>query len=64
MAVSAGLFDGRHFSITRELCHDAKPPYYRFDATSERQSSARLAVVWLPRLIARRIRRWFRSGPA
>ena len=64
MAVSAGLFDDPDFSITREICHDAKPPYYRFDAASERRSSARLAVVWLPRLIARRIRRLFRKEPA
>jgi len=64
MAVSAGLFDNRDFFITHEICHDDKPPYYRFDAASERQSSARLAVVWLPRLIARRLRRWFRRGSA
>jgi len=64
LAVSAGLFDSHDFCITHEICHDAKPPYYRFDAASERRSSARLAVVWLPRLIARRIRRLFRKEPA
>ncbi len=58
MAVSAGLFDDRDFSITREICHDSKPPYYRFDAVSERRGSARLAATWLPRLVVRRIRRW------
>jgi hypothetical protein len=60
LAVSVGLFDEEHFHIGREICHDAKPPYYRFEADGERSSSAVLAVEWLPRLVWRRLLRTFR----
>ena len=60
LAVSVGLFDGSEFQIAREICHDTKPPFYRFDANSERSSSAALALRWLPRLVWRRLSRPFR----
>lgn len=40
-----------------EILFDAKPPFYRFVADSQKRSSASMAREWLPRLIRRRIGR-------
>jgi len=58
LAVSAGLFQSADLHIVTEIFFDAKPPFYRFVANSEKRSSASMAQEWLPRLIRRRIRRW------
>ncbi|WP_186456842.1 GFA family protein [Sphingomonas suaedae] len=60
IAVSAGLFQHVELHIAREIFFDAKPPFYRFVADSEKRSSASMAREWLPRLLIRRMRRWLR----
>lgn len=61
LAISAGLFQSLDLHIEREIFFDAKPPYYRFVADSEKRSSASMAREWLPRLLRRRAVRWFRK---
>ena len=59
LAISAGLFEPDGQYIAREICFDDKPPFYEFVARSERRTTASMAREWLPRLIIRRIARWF-----
>jgi len=65
LAVSAGLFDQRGFRIAREIFHDRKPAFYRFDAESEKRTAAGMAREWLPRIAARWLKRGLRRerGP-
>ena len=58
LAISAGLFDGVSLRVKREIFHDAKPPFYHFEADSERRSTASMALEWLPRIARRRLMRW------
>jgi hypothetical protein len=58
LAISAGLFDGASLRVKREIFHDAKPPFYRFEADSERRSTASMTLEWLPRIARRRLMRW------
>jgi len=60
IAISAGLFPAVRLHIAREIFYDAKPPFYRFVAASDKRSSASMAREWLPRLIGRRLARWLR----
>lgn len=59
LAISAGLFDRSSFQIRREIFYDAKATFYRFEAESERRSTADLWREWVPRILVRRLRRWF-----
>ena len=58
LAISAGLFDSASLQIKREIFYDAKPPFYHFEAGSEKRSAANVSREWLPRLLHRRLRRW------
>ena len=58
LAISAGLFLHADLHIAREIFIDHKPPYYRFEADSEKRSSLSMAREWLPRLLRRRAERW------
>lgn len=59
LVISAGLFQSADLHIEREIFFDAKPAFYRFVADSEKRSSASMAQEWLPRLLRRRVDRWF-----
>ena len=59
LAVSSGLFASDRFYIAREIFSDAKPPFYRFDANSEKRSTTSMAMEWLPKLVWRRAKRFF-----
>lgn len=61
LAVSAGLLPHGRLTITREIFHDAKPLWYRFDATSRKQSALGMALEWGPRLAWRRFVRLCRG---
>ncbi|MCC2978474.1 GFA family protein [Sphingomonas sp. PL-96] len=58
LAISAGLFPTSGLHIAREIFFDAKPPFYRFVAESEKRSGASMAREWFPRLLYRRMGRW------
>ena len=59
LAVSSGLFPSDHLHIAREIFSDAKPPFYRFVAESEKRSTISMGMEWLPKLIWRRAKRVF-----
>lgn len=62
LAVSAGLFSIETLHVAREIFFDAKPPFYRFEAVSEKRSTGSMAREWIPRLLWRRLKtRWTRS---
>ncbi|GAA4045835.1 GFA family protein [Parerythrobacter jejuensis] len=57
LAISAGLFDQSDFVIEREIFFERKPPYYRFEAESEKKTSLALAFEWGPKLLWRQLKR-------
>jgi len=59
LAISSGLFPPEGLHIAREIFSDAKPPFYRFVADSEKRSTMSMALEWLPKLLWRRARRAF-----
>ena len=54
-AVSAGLFDPEGLKLGFEICVDKKPDFYAMEPAPKRQSTARLALAWGPKLVWRRL---------
>ncbi len=61
LAISAGLLPCEGLAITREIFHDAKPPWYRFEAQSHKRSALSMALEWGPKLAWRRMAKLWRS---
>jgi len=61
LAISAGLLPDGQFTITREIFHDAKPLWYRFDAKSHKRGGLGMALEWGPKLAWRRLARLWRG---
>jgi hypothetical protein len=55
LAISAGLLPEGRLAITREIFHDAKPPWYRFEAQSQKRGAVSMALEWGPKLVWRRM---------
>ena len=62
LAISSGLFSSERFYIAREIFSDAKPPFYRFVADSDKRSTLSMGLEWLPKLIWRRAKRILTKG--
>jgi hypothetical protein len=60
LAISAGLLPEGRLAISREIFHDAKPLWYRFDASSRKSSAFGMALEWGPKLAWRRFARLWR----
>lgn len=61
LAISAGLLPSGSLTITREIFHDAKPLWYRFEAQSQKRSALAMAAEWGPKLAWRRMARLWRG---
>ncbi|WP_366465740.1 GFA family protein [Brevundimonas sp.] len=61
LAVSAGLFDPKNFTLRREIFVDRRPAFYGFTDSTEKMTSVDMAWAWAPKLIARRLSRWWHS---
>jgi len=61
LAISAGLLPSGSLTITREIFHDAKPLWYRFEAQSQKRSALGMAAEWGPKLAWRRMARLWRG---
>lgn len=59
LAISAGLLPEGDYSITREIFHGDKPPWYRFDASSRKRGAVSMALEWGPKLSWRRFKGLF-----
>ena len=59
LAISAGLFDDPDQSVAREIFVDNQPRHYRFEGVEIRRTSASMAREWLPKIVKRRVLRWF-----
>jgi hypothetical protein len=55
LAISAGLLNNTDLIITRELFHDSKPVWYRFDANSRKRGTLSMTLEWGPKLVVRTI---------
>lgn len=55
LAISAGLLNSTDLTITREIFHDSKPVWYRFDASSRKRGALSMALEWGPKLVVRTI---------
>jgi hypothetical protein len=60
LAISAGLLPYDNLAITREIFHDAKPPWYRFEAQSQKRGALSMALEWGPKLAWRRLAKTWR----
>lgn len=61
LAISAGLLPNATLTITREIFHDAKPVWYRFDANSRKRGTFSMMLEWAPKLALRTIAARFRA---
>ena len=59
LAISAGLFADDAQFVDREIFVDNQPQHYRFEGVQNRRTSISMAFEWGPKLIARRVARWF-----
>lgn len=59
LAISAGLFEPDGFKVAYEIFVDRKPDFYRLQDVADQRDSTAMALAWGPRLIWRRLVRWF-----
>jgi hypothetical protein len=57
LAISVGLFPDEGKRIVREIFADRQPRYYSFEVHSERIGARRMALLWAPKLIWRRLKK-------
>lgn len=62
LAISAGLFEDAEQFVAREIFVDSQPRHYRFQGVTDRRTSTSMAIEWLPKMLARRLRRLFKRA--